>query len=207
MISHTAEAQERRWHRTVVIRGDSYPTRSYAPTVYGSAPEHYGLPLEQVDLLSAVHEAAHAVAVLAGRGRLNWVQLPAPAAGTGADSPGGVTDWRSPMPTIEAFAAVLGAGERATDRWLREAGLWSPERAVAVEIGAWGDRELLLDAGNRGTVGFGEGTATDYFVVHDLADALLDEHWPAVTALAEHLVERRYLTGDQVADFTGLPGC
>ncbi|MFF4345566.1 hypothetical protein ACFY00_37370 [Kitasatospora sp. NPDC001540] len=157
-----------------------------------------------MDLISAVHEAAHAVAVLAGRGRLHHVQLSTLSPDPVVDGSSGTTHWDAPLPTDEAFAAVLGAGERAADRWLREARLWTPERAVAVETGVWADRTALLDSASPCMLGFGEG-AVDYFAVHDLADTLLEPHWPAVTTLADHLVRHRYLAGHQIADITSLP--
>ncbi|MBQ1163877.1 hypothetical protein KBZ21_41850, partial [Streptomyces sp. A73] len=38
------------------------------------------------------------------------------------------------------WAVAVVAGERATDRWLREAGLWTEDLAAMAELGASHDR-------------------------------------------------------------------
>jgi hypothetical protein len=142
-------------------------------------------PPRQLDYLRAIHEAGHAVAALLGRGHLHSAQI---TKGTATSTEGGITDCCN-LNDGHAFAVFCAAGERATDRWLREAGLWTPERAVAAEVGARGDRHLFLSI--NPDVGFGD-RQIDYRVVHDLADQAIDQQWPAITAVADALVQRQH---------------
>lgn len=101
-----------------------------------------------------------------------------------------------------AFAEFLAAGERATDRRLREMGLWTPYRGLVAETGAYADRKAFL--ASNPDVGFGD-KAVDYLLVHDMADTVHDTHWPAVLRVADVLAHRHRLNGDTIATFAGLP--
>ncbi|MFD8226901.1 hypothetical protein ACFV16_22320 [Streptomyces massasporeus] len=193
------------WHDDILINGEPYPTRNHAPD-YGPNSDAYlgSLTYAQRDVMRAVHEAAHAVAVLSGGGYVHDVTTSTTAAlrsheptahgvASGATRVCNLTDM--------TFAAFFGAGERAEDRWLRENGLWTSTLAAGVELGAYGDRKTLLRSNPH--VGFGAGQ--DYVIVHDLADHVLDEHWLRVFAVAGELVTRLRLDGDEVADLAGLP--
>ncbi|MFF2549290.1 hypothetical protein ACFVUY_42950 [Kitasatospora sp. NPDC058063] len=187
------------WHTNCTLGGVVYPTRSRAPRREVTTAEELleGLTQQQHKLMNAVHEAGHAVAVLAAGGHLHRARLmPDDLDVDGAVEGCGLTDGR-------AYAAFAGAGERAADRWLRESGLWTPGRAVAVEIGARGDRRELLKLNPH--IGFGDDERQDYRIVHDLADALLDQHWEAVTTVAAALMDRHHLDGATVAALAGLP--
>lgn len=178
------------WHCIVTVLGEPYPTRTAAH------PEPEGDNFEVLDLgpllpeYIAVHEAAHAVVHLAGGAellsvsavdRLTLARYAGWEAGDSADS----------------LVAASAAGERAGDRWLREQGLWTPHRAVANEVGAHHDRDVVL----RYTgAHFGIGSGPDYLLVHDLADAALDRRWRQVLAVASALLEHDTLTGAQVAE-------
>ncbi|MBQ1163686.1 hypothetical protein KBZ21_37445, partial [Streptomyces sp. A73] len=72
------------------------------------------------------------------------------------------------------WAVAVVAGERATDRWLREAGLWTEDLAAMADLGASHDRALIFAAAPEPRPGFGTGEA-DYSDLHDLADRALDE--------------------------------
>jgi hypothetical protein len=194
------------WHDDVLVNGEPYPTRNYAPD-YGSNSDAYlgTLTYEQQDVLRAVHEAAHAVAVLAGGGHVHdaWIKTTAELrtlepSDTGIKS-GAVKACNLIDPT--AVAVFLGAGERAEDRWLRENELWTSALAAGIELGACGDRKVLLQSNPH--VGF--GTGQDYVIVHDLADHLLSEHWDRVLTVAGSLAFRLHLDGDEVAVLAGLP--
>lgn len=197
------------WNEEAVLNGVAYPTRNPVPEgVTDSGELLSALTDGQRDQMRAVHEAAHAVAFLVAGGHVHsaWVRNTAdlrvtadPASGAG--QPGGrvdgcgVTDGRD-------FAVVMGAGERAEDRWLRTAGLWTPALAAGVEFGAYTDRRAVLDV--NPSLGF-TGGAGDFLVVHEIADNFVAAHWDALTAVASVLTHRLRLTGDEIAGLAGLP--
>lgn len=195
------------WHDDLVIDDRPYPTRHPAPAGAVYSGEYLGdLTYGQRDHLRAVHEAAHAVAILAAGGCVHevWTSLTEDLRGQDPSDSGvigGRTDGCG-LPDALAFVVFQGAGERAEDRWLRERALWTPSRAVGVELGAYGDRQGLLH--HNPHIGFGTGT-DDYLVVHHLADEFLAQHWHAVLAVAEPLAARLRLTGAETADLAGMP--
>ncbi|MCC3775073.1 hypothetical protein [Streptomyces sp. UNOB3_S3] len=76
----------------------------------------------------------------------------------------------------EHCIAMCVAGERAQDRWMREQGLWTPERAWVIERLSAHDRNLVaecLKECRRAELGFGYTPAggLDFAVVHRAADA------------------------------------
>ncbi|MFD8384349.1 hypothetical protein ACFV2X_38505 [Streptomyces sp. NPDC059679] len=194
----TAAAPTTTWHTTMDINGEPYPTRYYAPDADGSSDDCYGLPPAQLDYVRAIHEAGHAIGALIGRGHLHYAQI---VKGTATTEEGGVTDCCN-LNDGHAYAVFTAAGERAVDRWLREAALWTPERAVANEVGAHGDRRQFLAINPH--VGYGD-REVDYRVLHDLADTALDKHWAAVTRVADALTQHGHLTGDTIATLADLP--
>ncbi|MEU3565406.1 hypothetical protein [Kitasatospora sp. NPDC006786] len=189
------------WHTNCVLDGVVYPTRTRAPrrevTGLTAGELLEGLTQRQYELMNAVHEAGHAVAILAAGGNVHRARLSPDDPDVGGAVEGcGLADG-------PAYAAFAGAGERAADRWLREAGLWTPGRATAVEIGARTDRRRLLRLNPH--IGFGAEGRQDYRTVHDVADDVLDRHWAAVTVVAAALVDRHHLDGGAVAALAGLP--
>lgn len=98
-------------------------------------------------------------------------------------------------PTPPAVAVSLAAGERAADRWLREHGLWTPDRAWAVEIIAHGDR-AQLDTRFPGH---------DLAALHDKADRALDRLWPGVLRLGEALDRHGRLDYAQAVEYAAIP--
>lgn len=194
------------WHDDILINHGPYPTRNYAPDLGPNSDAYLGsLTYEQRDVLRAVHEAAHAVAVLAGGGYVHDARMMTTAE-MRAHKPSdqGVKSGEvrgCNVPSGFALAAFIGAGERAEDRWLREQGLWTSTLAAGVEMGAYGDRRALL----RDNPHIGFGTGQDYVIVHDLADHFLSWHWTRVLAVAGELAARLRLDGDEVAALAGLP--
>lgn len=195
------------WHHEVGVNGEPYPTRNSTPNWQATSDEYLGdLTDAQSTEMRAIHEAAHAVAALAGGGHVHYAKL-APAAQLKAMPNGG-----SGVESGDVFACnltegldvarFLGAGERAEDRWLHQTGLWTPSRAVGIEMGARSDRRFFLDLNPH--FGFGVD-ARDYRVVHDLADEFIDRHWTAITAVADVLVTRLHLTGAQISALAHLP--
>lgn len=195
------------WHTDININGQPYSTRYPVPD-YGPNSEAYhgDLTDQQRDHMRAIHEAAHAVAALAAHAHIHYAQITttavlknAPVSDTGIKA-GDVLLCN--LSDGQANAVMLGAGERAEDHWLHQNNLWSPTRAVGIELGACSDRQRFLALNPH--FGFG-ADHNDYRVVHDLADDLVAEHWNAITAVADALATRLYLTGDQIADLARMP--
>lgn len=193
-----AEPGARDWHTSIDVDGQPYPTRNYAPDIEGGSDACLNLTATQLDYLRAVHEAGHAVAVLLGRAHLHSAEI---VTGKPVTEEGGVVHACN-LADGHAYAVFSAAGERASDWWLREAGLWTPERAVANEVGARGDRHQFLAINAH--VGFGD-REVDYRYIHDLADQALDRHWEAVVRVADELVRRQHLDAATIVALTGLP--
>ena len=192
------------WHDVVVINGASYPTRH--PALDGVTNSHEyldDLTDGQMDLMRAIHEAAHAVAGLAAGAYVHdaLISVTGELRADTDEVLGGAARVCN-IPNGLHFITIMGAGERANDRWLHEAGLWTPFRAAGAELGAYGDRRNILRVNPH--LGFAGGT-NDYLVVHHVADQFVDEHWDRITTVGAVLAERLYLTGDEVADLAGLP--
>ncbi|MFG2903677.1 hypothetical protein ACGF13_01225 [Kitasatospora sp. NPDC048286] len=157
----------------------------------------------------AVHEAGHAVLAFHLGMRFTVVSV-ADDLGHGQDTHSGRIEVpgviAAPPYDVMLFAA---AGERAADRWLREAGLWTPARAWVVEILAEGDREAIAEYARRVhpdglTYGVSDDPSRDLAALHDQADALLDTLWDRVTALTAALTQRGRLTEEQAAEAAGF---
>jgi hypothetical protein len=185
------------WHTIIDIQGQPYPTRNYAPDIEGGSDACLNLPAAQLDYLRAIHEAGHAVAALLGGAHLHSAEI---VIGVTGDAAGGEVRACN-LDDGHGFAVFSAAGERASDRWLREAGLWTPERAVANEVGARGDRRQFLAINAH--VGFGD-REVDYLIVHDLADQALDRHWKAVLQIADQLAQHGRLDAAQIVTIAGL---
>ncbi|MPY47123.1 hypothetical protein [Streptomyces acidicola] len=188
------------WHTNVYVDGVAYPTRHYAlldedddgtETVLGLKPD-------ELHYIRAIHEAAHAVTAIAGGAHLHHAQIETLDSAT---DNGGVTE-ACGLDDGNLYAVFSGAGERANDRWLREAGLWTPRLAVAVESGARSDRASFLEVNPH--VGFGD-REVDYRVVHDLADQVIDRHWREINVVADALVQQIRLDGDDIAGLIRIP--
>ncbi|MCD9144363.1 hypothetical protein [Streptomyces albireticuli] len=106
------------------------------------------------------------------------------------------------------YAAMCAAGERAQDRWMRETGLWTPQRAWAVERTAGSDRDVLAQALRTvcGTeLRFGASRpGVQYGTVQAVADSALSHLWDRLLCLAEALDDRGHLSGHAAARDAGL---
>lgn len=157
----------------------------------------------QMDLLRAIHEAAHAVAGLAAGSYVHDARISVTdELRADTDEVLGGEARVCNIPNGLHFITIMGAGERANDRWLHETGLWTPFRAVGAELGAYGDRCNILRVNPH--LGFAGGS-NDYLVVHHIADQFVEEYWGRITAVGIVLAERLHLTGDEIADLVGLP--
>lgn len=195
-----------RWHHDgLIVNGMPYATRHPMPmelregTV--SASEAMGLTAQQSLASRAAHELGHALVWLAGGLCVSYVTIE-----TDADGARGGHAVAQPTGTPDE-SHVLGvgtaAGERAEDRWLRETGLWTPDRAAVVEAAACSDRAYVLEHTTpRPTFGTG---GPDYALLHDMADQALDQIWQQLLHVLPILVRERGLTGWQLAGNTGLP--
>jgi hypothetical protein len=186
------------WHRDFDINDQPYPVRTHVPDLNTDFPT-LDLPPRETLYLSAIHEAGHAVVLLARGGHVHYTEL---RHGTFEH---GAYDGRVDVCSIGSgnnAAAFFGAGERAMDRRLRETGLWTPYRGMVAEVGAYADRQEFLTS--QPDLGFGD-KPIDYRTVHDMADAALDTHWSAVLRVAEALAQHHYLDGAAIADLSGLP--
>jgi hypothetical protein len=197
------------WHEDTDANGAPYPTRHPVPDWADNSDDLLAaLTDEQRDHMRAMHEAAHAVVALAVGGYVHyaWIRRTADLRATADRLTGGVQVGAHVsvcnVPDGRDFAVLMGAGERAEDRWLRETGLWTPVLAAGVEFGAYSDRRAVLDL--NPSLGF-EGGPSDFLIVHELADAAVSQHWGRVTAVSSVLAERLLLTGDEAADLAGLP--
>lgn len=195
------------WHDEITVNGVPYPTRNRASFDADGSSEYLAdLADSTLQHLVSVHEAAHAVAALVARAYVHSATVtPHTEWGTAVPVRDGVPSGDTiscNFPDGQAFAVFLGAGERAADRWLQQNNLWTPRRALGIELGAYSDRETFLVANPH--FGFG-ADRNDYRVVHDLADAFVIQHWDAITAVAKALATQLCLTGAQVADLARLP--
>lgn len=124
----------------------------------------------------AAHEAGHAVIGLAEGLHVNHAEV--------HDRGGGRTDFTFDLESSFTKRQMMyAAGERAADRYMREHGLWTPEVAVSIEVGAYTDRQ------NYG-----------WRDIHDTVDRLLDEHWGSVVAVTDALGDAGHLSGGEIAD-------
>jgi hypothetical protein len=190
------------WHRDVRLAdGQPYPLRNRLTEgpVSGDINDRVlGLTEKQSRMSTAVHELGHAVVWLAGGLHVRYLGVGIGPGGQAACEP--VT--RTPE---EQMSCVVGAvaGERATDRWLRESGLWTPSLGALAELGAAHDRAYVFACDPKPRPGFGDGDV-DYSVLHDLADEALDAVWIKVMMALPILVRRGQMTGDELADCVGL---
>lgn len=166
------------------------------------AKTYYGPLGSLVRDAGVFHEAGHAVVGLVGGLGIDGVFL----------SPGNDgkfmfhTVW-SGSATWSSYATYLAAGERAADRWLRETGQWTPERAWSVERGARSDRNRAVEVAAYFGRGFWiEAHPWDGWTqVCAWADGSLDAHWDRVQSVAEALLADGELDAAGVARVTGLP--
>ncbi|MGW4784951.1 hypothetical protein [Streptomyces sp. NPDC004230] len=164
---------------------------------------HVNDPLDgdgMLRVLGAHHEAGHAVAALASGIGVDGVHLLAAGDNVFHTVVSGV------IPRESGYLMMLAAGERAADRWLRETGAWTPERAWTAERGAEGDREEAADYAARRGVPFDLTSHPwdGWTQVCSWADGTLSHHWHRVTAVAEALLDGVSLHAADVARIAGL---
>jgi hypothetical protein len=200
----TREVASRDWHLN-----DDFPiyTRTAAPAGWTDSVAVLELSASLARRWNAVHESAHTVLALAYGVPVISVEIIADVLGSDPGPIGSLTHGPFSIPYLRHWV-ILAAGERAADRWLREGGLWTPERGWATERGAAGDRIAIADRIRDRwdeTLTFGiTHDVTDYETLTATADAALAHIWPQVLTLAAALDHAGFLTGEQAAQITGF---
>ncbi|MFF5019541.1 hypothetical protein [Streptomyces sp. NPDC001165] len=176
----------------------------------------FGLDRKTERMAVAVHEAGHALAAFT-----LGVHVPAVSireqegilpCGHPYDVTGELDEVRLAGATVKQGMTVLVSGERAEDRWLRENGLWTEQRAFFTERGALGDRATARTILSRefgvplrfGTSAPGAEDTADWWRYHPISDELLTDVWPQVMLLAERVADAGALSGDAAAEVCGL---
>ncbi|MFI1161337.1 hypothetical protein [Streptomyces sioyaensis] len=189
------------WYHGFEIDGIAYPMRHQLSDRAKNEPvlneRVLGLTKELSRTSCAVHELAHA---------LLWISsgIHVIRVGVGVGPGGQAECGRVAADKRLGWAIAIAAGERAQDRWLREAGLWTEDLAAMAELGARSDRALIFAADPDPRPGFGDG-GPDYADLHALADQALDAHWSTIRAALPVLVDSGQMTGDELASTVGLP--
>jgi hypothetical protein len=161
---------------------------------------------EQARLGMAFHEAGHAVLALSYGMRVQTSEVIAwiDEAGwhvTGRTS----TEVQFPLHPWR-FAAQSAAGTLAQVQYLMAYGLWTPERAAA--CAAVHDREQAIDVLTQ----FGHHLALDHApeggkswgMVRGMARRKIGHLWSEIRTVAHAMDARTVLSGDEIADLTGL---
>ncbi|MEW1911540.1 hypothetical protein AB0442_24355 [Kitasatospora sp. NPDC085895] len=183
-------------------------TRHPVPDLPGETTLCQVLSLPDAELRRgiAVHEAGHAVVLLALGIPIETIAIGSPD----DDVDGFVRVAGTHRAALDDLLVMCAAGERAQDRWLREAGLWSPTRAWAVELLARHDRDRAADAvrityDTELTFGTGDDPTRDLAALHRYTDHALDRLWPRVLNVAEALDRLGSLTELQAAEAAFTP--
>jgi hypothetical protein len=156
--------------------------------------------------LTAYHEAGHAVAYeKLGVGHVERVVM------NGIDAEGEVTTRGISHCDFHEYAVAQAAGERASQRWLVEQGLYNPVRGWVVEVrGLLDRREAIKVAADQAPyrVSVGERFASrepgrgrdnvDWSYYQSGADLFVAQHWTDVSRTAQALLQTQQLTGDQL---------
>ncbi|MFB7214665.1 hypothetical protein [Streptomyces sp. NPDC056255] len=189
------------WHHGVVLEdGRPYPMRHRLSDHAQRLPELtdrvLGLSDQECRASTAAHELGHAVL---------WMVQGIHVVEVGVDALDGQAQCSPPAPEKRLeWAIAVVAGERAQDRWLRETGLWTEDRAAMAELGASSDRARIFAADPMPRPGFGDG-GPDYADLHALADQALDARWDTIQAALPALVREGTMTGNRLASCIGFP--
>jgi hypothetical protein len=192
------------WHRQYILETRVWPERHDPGTgsscrecriTAATVPEGWFRQLPGFDAreVAAIHETGHIVAVAVLGYTPGYITL------EGSGRSGSTAHYTADLPTDAVHgighAAVVLAGEAATRRWL-------------VCSRADTDADLLdavyggkLDTEDLHTFGL---SRVDVDVSLATADRLVAEHWPAVERVADMLLARGRLSGNEIADLAGM---
>ncbi|MFJ9819301.1 hypothetical protein ACIRU3_29400 [Streptomyces sp. NPDC101151] len=164
------------------------------------------LTYDQARLGMAFHEAGHAVLSMAYGMHvitsevIAWEPQPDVWAVTGS------TSHRAYFTPPWHYAAQCAAGELAHVTYLMVYGLWTPERAAA--CAADHDRELAIDVlaqyGYRLGRDHVPADGKSWGMVRGIARRKISHLWREIRTVAHAMNENTVLTGDEIADLTGL---
>nr|WP_202121976.1 hypothetical protein [Streptomyces sp. BA2] len=165
------------------------------------------LAYEQARLGMAFHEAGHAVLSLAYGMRVVTSEVIAWTPEEGGWCLTGGTAFETHNVHAWRFAAQAAAGTIAQVNYLMTNGLWTPERALA--CAALHDREQAIDilAQHGFRIGRGHVPAggKSWAMVQGMARRKVGHLWGEIRTVAHAMDENTVLTGDEIADLTGLP--
>ncbi|MFF4709742.1 hypothetical protein [Streptomyces sp. NPDC001297] len=162
---------------------------------------------DQVRRGVAFHEAGHAVLAMVYGMHVVSSEIIARFPEPGLSQVTGCTNVSPPADfDVWHFAEQCAAGEIAEVAHLMAAGLWTPERAKACS--APHDRDLAVDVlAARGFTISEDVVPVDgktWAMVRGMARRKVTHLWPHIHAVAMAMNERTVLTGDDIADLTGL---
>ncbi|WP_406348137.1 hypothetical protein OHA44_15320 [Streptomyces sp. NBC_00144] len=164
------------------------------------------LSYEQARLGTAFHEAGHAVLAMAYGMHVLTSEVIAWSPEPDRWSLTGYTKFEARDIMPWQFAAQCAAGELAHVQYLMTCGLWTPERALA--CAADHDREqaidVLADFGYRLSRWCVPQGGKSWGMVQGMARRRVGYLWREIHAVAHAMNERDSLTGDEIADLTGL---
>ncbi|MET7842409.1 hypothetical protein ABZT45_28040 [Streptomyces sp. NPDC005356] len=174
----------------------------------GKPKPFFNMPLdyEQGRLGLAFHEAGHAVLALAYGMHVKTSEVIAWEPDGGGWAMTGNTAHESRNTPPWHFAAMCAAGEVAQVNYLMAYGLWTPERAYACT--ADHDREQAIDVLAQFDYELGRdhvpADGKSWGMVRGMARRKVGHLWREIRTVAHAMDERTVLTGDEIADLTGL---
>lgn len=148
------------------------------------------LTREQILLLQAHHEAAHAVIAVHHGLEVTSLEILQHTEDHGGWSIGGITYVTYFPHEADEFALQGAAGELATLRWLDEQGLTSEETIAAAT--ADHDRDDVIQLLTQ------DGIQIFWPEVRNRAQAEVDALWPQISAVAQAAAEKGRLTGVEI---------
>ncbi|MFD8078184.1 hypothetical protein ACFV3E_36655 [Streptomyces sp. NPDC059718] len=168
------------------------------------------LPHRQGLLALAFHEAGHAVLHMAYGVHVIDAELTVSVDDLGwGGTVNGRVGWLADGVSVWRLTAACAAGQLAQDRFLREAGLWTPGRAAECESGAAHDVGIALDL--IATYGPPDACATrtlptgrSWGTIGAVAERTVKLLWPQITVVAHALAAHTVLSGDAIAEISGL---
>lgn len=164
------------------------------------------LTYEEARLGMAFHEAGHAVLAMAYGMTVHTSEVIAWMQEGGMWAVTGNTAWQANNTPPWRFAAMAAAGQVAHVNYLMAYGLWTPERAAA--CAAEHDREQAIDT----LIEHGFAISADHVpeggkswsMVRGMARRKIGHLWREIRAVAHAMDENTVLTGDEIAELTGL---
>ncbi|MFF3491149.1 hypothetical protein ACFYWS_07340 [Streptomyces sp. NPDC002795] len=164
------------------------------------------LTYEQARMGMAFHEAGHAVLAMAYGMTVHTSEVIAWEPSEGKWAVTGNTAWQANNTPPWRFAAMGAAGQVAHVNYLMAYGLWTPERAAA--CAAVHDREQAIDTLTE----YGFAISADHVpeggkswsMVRGMARRKVGYLWREIRTMAHAMDERTVLTGDEIAELTGL---